>query len=1065
MSILENLNFKTEDYEHIQIKTASDLQDLISAINSKTEPKDTQKLYITLENDIDFENQRIDYISKKFKGVFNGQNFKLKNFELNVVSGDSRYGLFASVSGAVIINLTLENVTSVLNDSAGIFIGSIDGSFVANCHILNANVNNSETLNSSQTDFGIFVGVTNATTYCGCSVRNSTAKTYKSCGGFVYTVNYNGSDFIDCCVVDTDITSSATVKTASVSGFHGYSSSGNTSTVFANCYTSVSITTFSKEADSYTSAFCLDGSSSLVMNCYYDSEKTEITHETKAKALMTDDIKTNYAKKLVGFDFDKKWTIDEVTGYPVPIASLEEAFSMSQEVESIEEPVNITVKQNATQPLAKFDHPLWSIGLEGPGSQYFAYEDNKYRLKHYDVANGYMEFYIDFTLEDQKDISFWVQAVGLNEYYGRFDVYLYKEETQIDYQFYSGTYIHKYVRQLEAGSYRLKFCYSCSQNLDDSCSFALFNFENIPLTIKNTYMEYKVDEDEWVKLTVQSPIILPSGNHKLSARLTTGEITSPETCVSYDFVEAVYAGGDGTLENPYLISEPVHLKLLEEQVNVLKLDTKDKHYKLTADISLSQYDNWTPIGVVSSTTINNLKLCSLFRGHFDGDGHTISNLTIDNLSEYCLGLFGAISDESLHGKEAITPTIKNLKIKNANINGRGYIGCLVGKTKFYLNDYTRDINSRLLVDNVHIRNSKITGVVNSFGGVIGGIEYAVTCTNSDVYNVTFDFNPKQTLSSSTKKKISSVGGFSGNHSSANAAISYFTNCHTFKIVINHADAQSGGFAGYLSEAVVTKCSAESEITLYNESSGKSGGFVGGFYSSNYSSSTIKTCCEECSSKVNIKSLDPNWNVSSVGGFIGYSTGNYFKNCQAIGRIGGKAYTGGFAGTISAGTYYTEPLTDIVVSCSIDNPQGDHSTVAPLFGCSTSNDLHLESRCTNVYYDSDVCTITPRSVGNALTTTQLMGEAALENTELDFVSMWEVVQSDYPQLSSILKNSPFIDISVPKGWTTIGEQKQEESLNRLLGMISQNSYDELLTNEKTIIGAINELYDLLNPQEV
>ena len=64
-------------------------------------------------------------------------------------------------------------------------------------------------------------------------------------------------------------------------------------------------------------------------------------------------------------------------------------------------------------------------------------------------------------------------------------------------------------------------------------------------------------------------------------------------------------------------------------------------YKLTKNISLSSYSNWTPIGNGSS---------SGFSGTFEGNGKTISGLKVNSTGTYA-GLFGQVSG-----------TVKNLTV-------------------------------------------------------------------------------------------------------------------------------------------------------------------------------------------------------------------------------------------------------------------------------------------------------------------------------------------------------------------------------------------------------------------
>ena len=91
--------------------------------------------------------------------------------------------------------------------------------------------------------------------------------------------------------------------------------------------------------------------------------------------------------------------------------------------------------------------------------------------------------------------------------------------------------------------------------------------------------------------------------------------------------------GSGTQADPYLISTPEQLAGLAERTNVDKEDFAGQYIKLTADIYLTDFTNpdtttwlqWEPIahhlmrwGEAPDT--------AFFRGHFDGDGHTIYNM-------------------------------------------------------------------------------------------------------------------------------------------------------------------------------------------------------------------------------------------------------------------------------------------------------------------------------------------------------------------------------------------------------------------------------------------------------
>ena len=85
-------------------------------------------------------------------------------------------------------------------------------------------------------------------------------------------------------------------------------------------------------------------------------------------------------------------------------------------------------------------------------------------------------------------------------------------------------------------------------------------------------------------------------------------------------------------------------------------------YELTADLDLSSYANWAPIGGAYTAT-------------FEGNGHTISNLTITTNTGDDAGLFGNLST---------TGRIYRVGVVNANITGTAAssqeLGILVGES-------------------------------------------------------------------------------------------------------------------------------------------------------------------------------------------------------------------------------------------------------------------------------------------------------------------------------------------------------------------------------------------------
>ena len=93
----------------------------------------------------------------------------------------------------------------------------------------------------------------------------------------------------------------------------------------------------------------------------------------------------------------------------------------------------------------------------------------------------------------------------------------------------------------------------------------------------------------------------------------------------------------GTKADPYLIATAQDLVDFRDEVNAsTKKSTSMLCAKLTKDIDLSNLEgDWEPIGKATNT----YKDYVAYGGTFDGDGHTISGLSINATTAY-QGLFG-----------------------------------------------------------------------------------------------------------------------------------------------------------------------------------------------------------------------------------------------------------------------------------------------------------------------------------------------------------------------------------------------------------------------------------------
>jgi len=144
-------------------------------------------------------------------------------------------------------------------------------------------------------------------------------------------------------------------------------------------------------------------------------------------------------------------------------------------------------------------------------------------------------------------------------------------------------------------------------------------------------------------------------------------------CVLAFPVEAKYGGGTGEPNDPYLIYTPGQLNAVGASPN-----DWDKHFKLMADIDLSEYSDgeFNIIGRLSSGPKKP------FVGLFDGNGHTISNFTWRSDGENSIGFFGCVGrPDGFFGYGGDhEPEIRNLGLLSPRIDARSgcYVGALVG---------------------------------------------------------------------------------------------------------------------------------------------------------------------------------------------------------------------------------------------------------------------------------------------------------------------------------------------------------------------------------------------------
>lgn len=276
------------------------------------------------------------------------------------------------------------------------------------------------------------------------------------------------------------------------------------------------------------------------------------------------------------------------------------------------------------------------------------------------------------------------------------------------------------------------------------------------------------------------------------------------------------------------------------------LDLYFYNFKLTTDIDL-----------ISAPSAYFVK----FQGEFDGDGHQISNLTLNLPSKNSVGFFGELLTGSI---------VKNLDLINVNVVGLNQVGALVGTS------------TEGTIENCS-SSGNVTGSYQ-VGGLVGEYEYGEITNSHSTANVT----------SSDDYEVGGLVGY----------IYYGTidNCYWEGGTVQ-GDSDVGGLVGYQRAGIISN--SYSSGSVFGES--EVGGLVG-TSSQDYDPNIIRNCYS--SALVTGGSYD----VGGLVGLFGVDLG-ILENSYATGdvlSVSGSSATGGLVGYLEGGTVRKSFATGNVV---------------------------------------------------------------------------------------------------------------------------------------------------------
>ena len=324
---------------------------------------------------------------------------------------------------------------------------------------------------------------------------------------------------------------------------------------------------------------------------------------------------------------------------------------------------------------------------------------------------------------------------------------------------------------------------------------------------------------------------------------------------------AAFAGGTGTAEDPYQISNGAELAYLASSVNSGETYT-GKNFVLTANIDLNGL-SWTPIANSFSDALLGGSDYCIFAGNFDGKGYTISHVSIGSettpLESDVFGLFGATE-----GK------ISNLNLDTVSIHGVAKI-------------------------------ASIGAVVGFAGGLVGSSGGSIE--NCHVTGLAMDMSAPSNVYAAAYWVGGLVGALDG--------AQLINECSVSGSITEKAGKGSiGGLIGELGKASKITYS-RSDVTVNVKADSRGGANVGGFIGKGNGKTDAETIIRNCYATGNVTG------GAYTGGFAGGLWGLNIKNCYASGNVSqAAAAMASFVGTDASDTNYYGSITNCFATGSV-----------------------------------------------------------------------------------------------------------------------------------------------------
>lgn len=781
------------------IKTAQDLQNIKNNLSGK---------YI-LMNDIDLSSisnwTSIGSSSAAFKGELNGNGYTISNLNISE-SSQTQNGLFGYTNGAIIKNLFIDNANVDINTTsggAGIVVGQATNSTISNVHVSNSSV--------SSVSAGLIAGGLVDSTIELSSSSGTVDARYA--GGIVGTC-VSGNSTINNSYSTANILSSAI--SGGIVGF--VKTEANISNVYfdgelAGGSSSIGAIVGSSYGTSFNSVYWNSDKISFDAVGYSNHSITNVAGVSESEL---------YNSDLVGFDYDFMWVKNENSAPTLATNVMNiskgtlvinnqtihidggHIYSVIEQINSYSSTTGVVASINSEGKVMfqNADASNTNITISAGTSDFVEKTGTATTLTNGDGGTGDTPT----ILKGNKDVT-------ENDIIGKVTLEFGKDGTE----------------------------YTVSTTSDAATLKDLINLINAKTSESGIFAEI-VDGKFTLSRVSEGSNPIYSDISIGSSTGIFGAVTGLDSSTAFGLKGQVTGSTQFVLPTDVIISEEqavaqgyTVIKTAQDLQNI-KNNLSGK-YILMADINLSGF-SWTAIGTSSSA----------FTGELNGNGFTISNLSISKSTTSYQGLFGYTKNAKL----------KNITLSSVNVSGKEYVGGLVG--------YAYGTN---------IQNVKVSGNVTASDTKAGAVVGAAYSSTS-ISNVT--------TNGSISARVT-AGGIVGDFQNSSLSYAYSSANIT-------SSGSVGGLVGYAYYSTINVVEHSSGTITGNASSGGTntlGGIVGSAdVGTNVSNAyTYNTKFKTTTSSATTR-------VGGIAGFAKFSTIG-----KSVARIGGMTgtftYKGGIVG--------------------------------------------------------------------------------------------------------------------------------------------------------------------------